>query len=52
VLLRGCDIQQVIMQTFIGKNKEYNNIVAQFRDRHTQRHNNSLGRNGKTYVPK
>ena len=47
-LLSAYDIRQVIMQTFIRKDNEYEEVEAQIKYRHTQRHNDFLRKNGKT----
>jgi len=47
-LLSAYDIRQVIMQTYIRKDNEYDEVEAQIKYRHTQRHNDILRRNGKT----
>ena len=47
-LLSAYDIRQVIMQTFIRKDNEYEEVEAQIKYRHKQRHNDFLRRNDKT----
>lgn len=47
-LLSAYDIRQVIMQTYIRKDNEYDEVEAQIKHRHTQRQNDFLRRNGKT----
>lgn len=47
-LLSAYDIRQVIMQTFIRKDNEYEEVEAQIKYRHTQRHNDFLRKNDKT----
>jgi SRSO17 transposase len=47
-LLSAYDIRQVIMQTYIRKDNEYEEVEAQIRYRHKQRQDDILKRNRKT----
>ena len=47
-LLSAYDIRQVIMQTYIRKDNDYQQIEAQIRFRHKQRQDDILRRNRKT----
>jgi hypothetical protein len=47
-LLSAYDIRQVIMQTYIRKDSEYEEVEAQIRYRHKQRSDDILRKNRKT----
>ena len=47
-LLSAYDIRQVIMQTYIRKYDQYEQVEAQIKYRHKQRQNDILNRNRKT----
>lgn len=47
-LLSAYDIRQVIMQTFIRKDDDYEEVEVQIKYRHKQRSNDFLRRNDKT----
>jgi len=47
-MLSAYDIRQVIMKTYIRKDNEYEEVLAQITYRHKQRSTDILRRNGKT----
>ena len=47
-LLSAYDIRQIIMKTYIRKDSEYEEVLAQIKFRHKQRSSDIVRRNGKT----
>ena len=47
-LLSAYDIRQIIMKTYIRKDSEYEEVLAQIKFRHKQRSSDIVSRNGKT----